>query len=994
MKRCNTSASPQWVSTHISNCNTDQHLFSGLRALGSGSPQETWRAGLGMVMLVLQLFLTALLATATRASPWTRLVPSAEEEALNEQFIVQLSSAEDCSIHSLIHHVNSLQSSAVATPALKDAVIAVAPTNASSLLSSLPCAYSASPLPPQSKLLPSARTHTSVANAAAAEYIVSMAPTDYADASSASAHSDFAQLCKDAIDARLGGSSAWVSSMSAHVQSASVGAISSISSLPCVHTVGVLPRVQLSQGAPRSRANFATNQQVAGIVQTGNVYSVIDTSNDLHSSEQAIAVVDTGVDRSHCYFRSKNEITYIEYANGEDQNGHGTHVACTALGKGDDSARKEYEGVAPEARLVVFDIGQASPDIGSSLSVPFGNNKNLKENLLDVVAEEGAHIISNSWGSTSVQYDELSQEVDWYVWESNLGLPVFSAGNAGIFGYTSVGTPGLGKNTLSVGASLSIPVTRDSPATFAQYDDFDEESDFPERRRPFELKPKNVSTAGRLLNIFVNTVAVLESGTQKFDTDGTVQIKPADPISACNTKIAATNSEYVLISLRRAQKRGCSPSDTIRNIEQPEGAIKRVLFINDQYACGLRALNVEPTAKVGIVSRKDGELILHAMNATGNGNVEMELSRRPLPDLSSSDDAWRLAIADFSSRGPTWDIRYKPDVIAPGVKTRSADANTGCSTTQLSGTSMSAPAVSGAAALIRQGLLKRDGNDDAPISANLLKAAIINGAQPIEGFTRQLAEPFEGEADATTADNYIKRPIESSPSCEQGFGRVSVVSSLPLEVLGNATDTSVDPPANEMLVREGTVSEEGPQDGSDNSLCVRITGGDDVELRATLVWNDFPGSLLSRFALVNDLDLHARFNETDGFEFQYPLNGKPDGVNTAERMRAQHLKSNTTVQLSVRGFRILKAPQEYALVVSSYGGSITESSECKQTQGLCANRSECATEVEAPSYARFDFSSGELTDEGAYSASQPMYRPLQQVAIAAAGAVVLLLHQC
>ena len=72
--------------------------------------------------------------------------------------------------------------------------------------------------------------------------------------------------------------------------------------------------------------------------------------------------------------------------------------------------------------------------------------------------------------------------------------------------------------------------------------------------------------------------------------------------------------------------------------------------------------------------------------------------------------------AGFSSRGPTYDGRMKPDVMAPGVGIASATAGTLSGYSSWSGTSMSAPFVTGVALLMR---------DAAPaITPDQVKAAI------------------------------------------------------------------------------------------------------------------------------------------------------------------------------------------------------------------------------------------------------------------------------
>jgi len=83
--------------------------------------------------------------------------------------------------------------------------------------------------------------------------------------------------------------------------------------------------------------------------------------------------------------------------------------------------------------------------------------------------------------------------------------------------------------------------------------------------------------------------------------------------------------------------------------------------------------------------------------------------------LNRADDT----IASFSSKGRTYDGRKKPDITAPGVNIQSVNYLNNASPLSLSGTSMAAPHVSGAAALLSK----------YGLSALEVKALLINSAE-------------------------------------------------------------------------------------------------------------------------------------------------------------------------------------------------------------------------------------------------------------------------
>lgn len=88
-------------------------------------------------------------------------------------------------------------------------------------------------------------------------------------------------------------------------------------------------------------------------------------------------------------------------------------------------------------------------------------------------------------------------------------------------------------------------------------------------------------------------------------------------------------------------------------------------------------------------------------------------------------------IQEFSSYGPTRDQRDKPDVVAPGRDIVAADAGTKTDVRADSGTSMAAPHVTGAVALLFSHLAKQP-NQSLPNAAQV-RAALTQHAQNFNG---------------------------------------------------------------------------------------------------------------------------------------------------------------------------------------------------------------------------------------------------------------------
>ncbi|MEO8082362.1 MAG: S8 family serine peptidase [Ardenticatenales bacterium] len=134
--------------------------------------------------------------------------------------------------------------------------------------------------------------------------------------------------------------------------------------------------------------------------------------------------------------------------------------------------------------------------------------------------------------------------------------------------------------------------------------------------------------------------------------------------------------------------------------------------------------------------------------------------------VGAVDDAgriWRLSLG-----GPTWDDRIKPDVLAPGVEVLTAGIDG--SYDRKDGTSMAAPQVSGAAALLLSAQPDLTPDD---IARFLRQSAIDGGAagpDPVYGYGRLAADrAVDAAADAGRVAGHVHGPDGPVP-----FARVTL----------------------------------------------------------------------------------------------------------------------------------------------------------------------------------------------------------------------------
>ena len=295
-------------------------------------------------------------------------------------------------------------------------------------------------------------------------------------------------------------------------------------------------------------------------------------------------------------------------------------------------------------------------------------------------------------------------------------------------------------------------------------------------------------------------------------------------------------------------------------------------------------------------------------------------------------------VAYFSSLGPTYDKRIKPDIVAPGAGLMSAKASKqnsnvkSCDTTFKQGTSMASPAAAGAAVMLRQYFQDRERKfwtktchpssdmfcKPFTPSGMLLKALLIHSGEPMSRY----------HGDKQNVDLSAKK---GKPDVFQGYGRVQLSNVLPLP---GKTDFQLTVRDMVELTEKSSLTHVFEVTDSSQPLVLSLS------------WFDPPAVSGAAKALVNDLDLMLRLPNGKG-EMLGNLNSGRDTVNNNERIVIKQ-PSRGTYKAIVKAQALPVGGRQRFAFVLTYAGSPANVNDLVENQEQQQVLNEALQGAEAP----------------------------------------------
>lgn len=550
------------------------------------------------------------------------------------------------------------------------------------------------------------------------------------------------------------------------------GKLEEIRQLPGVAAAYAAPVFKVAPDMPTTMTELGGLENTSGYQGEGMVIAIVDSGleishplftqapttpalmkkdieNILASKNLKAEEKKSGITASQVYKTAKVPFAF-DYADNDldvAPNGagdHGTHVAGIAAANAGVVA--DVVGVAPQAQILAMKVFSSSGSNGATWA-------DILAAADDAVAL-GADVINMSLGSTcgfsTPEGEEGVAEVLENIASSGVMLSI-SAGNE----YSAALGTRIGKgHALTQNPDYG---TVASPSSYSQ-----------------PLSIASVEKADSIDSCYLTV------GERKVAFNDTVEDKTVENVkdeSPSFRSLASKGSlDYVVVPGFGEAKdyedldvsgkialvsRGSVEYNVKKNAAKEAGAIGILVYNNEP---GMLYMQLEsydlPSA---FISQADGK----ALAAVAEGDRKLTVS----DSYGKVDNPTSGEMSDFSSWGVTPELTLKPDLTAPGGNIKSA--TTGGGYTTKSGTSMSAPFVSGAMALVKQYVEQKNYASTETEKANLVSNLLMSTADLVMAGTAPYSPRKQGAgsvniAAATSTKAYLTAVDGGRPKVELG----------------------------------------------------------------------------------------------------------------------------------------------------------------------------------------------------------------------------------
>ena len=429
---------------------------------------------------------------------------------------------------------------------------------------------------------------------------------------------------------------------------------------------------------------------------------------------------------------------------------HGTHVAGIVAGKSDYQVADDGEtflGVAPEAQLV---IGKVFTDNLDSDSLGGANTIDILAAISDCV-EMGVDVINMSLGSSAGFSDEKSDTFlnDVYARVKAAGISLvvaasndYSSGFGGGNGTNLASNPDSGTvgSPSTYDAALSVASINGRLAPYVQANDDENQVAFltqasDENGNEFDFVDLLYAAAGKNKTETLRYKYVVVPGVGR-PTNYTTPIKRALQDSE--------GYDGTIALVRRGDTTFAEKVQTAMD----NGATACIIYNNVGGTIRMSLGDVENPIPTCAITMDAGKVFVdHASRNVGT--IQVKDSFRAGPFMS-----------DFSSWGPTPDLRLRPEITAHGGEITSAVPG---GYDVYSGTSMAAPNMSGAVALLRQHLKSTTSLTGPALAARVNQLLMSTATVALNEFgnpysPRKQGAGLAGILDAIAAEGYLTVP--------------------------------------------------------------------------------------------------------------------------------------------------------------------------------------------------------------------------------------------